>query len=1022
MPALFNLFLLLIATIANSAFAEGPTVIDSLAEPKSLAGIWQFQPGDDLQWAATTFDDSLWHEVTVPSSHPEGYRGFSGLAWYRLTLQFDPQSFAEQDQLNRLSVMLGNIESAYEFYAGGQLLGGKGKLPPEPLEHYTQHAVYQIPRSAISSEGELVLALRVWRTDAAFSFNSSGPYGGPFLVGSTDDLTRFATEQSLFPGMIMAILYFAIGLYHLFVARRNPSMNEFLWFGWFAITLAIYSMETSQWSFTIDIPFFWHLKIEYVALYLLPFLSIEVLTRIVRAPLDRPLKIFKTVFLLFALLVLVSPVISVFYLTLPFFQYLAAGWALYMASQLGIQAIRGSKEAAALTAVLLLVVFSLLNDIFFPGAILGVTETLPLTFALIILLMAVLMANHYTATLAKLEQSVEERTADLSQSNLKLQAANSIKEQFIANMSHELRTPMNAIVGLTNLGLKTDLTEQQQDYLTKTKASAANLLGIIDSVLDFSQLQSGEQKLSNNSFDLTDLLQELDIATTEQIAERPELHIRFETQDKIPAEIIGDRNKLATVMRNLISNAIKFSKQGQITVAARVVEKQEQRALIEFSITDTGIGISEDQQESLFEAFSQADAGFSRSYGGTGLGLTTANALVALMGGEIELHSREGEGSCFKFCLGFELPQDHSLENTASEDSLAETELDLSPIAGAEILVVDDSDINLQIASELLQQAGFRVDLAHDGQEAVKKVREKSFDCVLMDLQMPVMDGYEATEKIRADSQFDSLPILAVTANFSEEDKQRASESGMNAHIPKPIDTQLLFSSLLQWIKAGEREPIPQINAIAVDQDSDQLLALGADLPGLNVSEGLSRVGGNHRLYLNLLTDLKKQYGDTAIQLETLLADHQTDAAAQLAHKLRGIANNLGAEDVGHQCSIIERQLQEQKELPPTSIAALAESLSVLDGSLAQLLSQGSPAASAIELEPAELSALVAQLGQEISENNPAASDSCETLLSVLAADAPGRAHLLATHEALEIFDFANAQQQLSLYNESSDK
>ncbi|MBL4820518.1 MAG: hypothetical protein JKY98_05945, partial [Gammaproteobacteria bacterium] len=608
-----------------------PFSVKLLDQPVTIAGQWQFKTGDNPAWAVAAFDDSQWKQVTVPAHSPEGYAGYSGLAWYRLTLQFDLQQPDAREQLSALAVMLGAVESAYEFYAGGQKLGGIGQLPPQPSPLYNQHAVYRIPSSAIDSQGQLVLAMRIWRSESARANSPTGPYGGPFLVGDSGDLNRLAAQRSLVPSMLMAAVYLAIGLYHLFIARRNPAMREFFWFGWFAIALSLYSMETSQWRYNIDIPFLWHLKLEYTVLYLCPFLATEVLARIAKIPLNLAMRTFKYLFLLFAVVVAVIPTIEIHYLTLPWYQYLAAIWALSTAGLMGWHAVKGNREAGMLTALLLLLIFSLINDIFMNGALLGTADTIYIVFALTVLLMAVLMANHYTATLGKLEQSVEDRTADLLQTNQQLQEANAIKEQFLANMSHELRTPMNAIIGLTHLGLQTKLSEQQQDYLTKVDASAANLLGIIDSVLDFSKLQAGDLKSVSEPFDLRRLLDELKIATGEQIADRDELNISFNCDPQIPATVSGDATKLATVLRNLMGNAVKFTPAGNITVEARVVNIDSEKMQVKFSVIDTGIGISESQREKLFEGFSQADNSFSRTYGGAGLGLATAKELIQLM-------------------------------------------------------------------------------------------------------------------------------------------------------------------------------------------------------------------------------------------------------------------------------------------------------------------------------------------------------------------------------------------------------
>ncbi|MEZ5490921.1 MAG: response regulator [Gammaproteobacteria bacterium] len=1004
-----SILALLLQLLVIGSITGAELEISSLDEPVSVAGEWRFRPGDDPAWAGRDFDDSQWDRVTVPSQSPEGYPGHSGMGWYRTTLQLDLTQPGLSDTVNNMAIMLGAVESAYEIYAGGQKLGGIGQLPPEASPRYNQHAIYEIPPTALNNRGELLLALRVWRYEGIGSGGASGPYAGPFLLGKTADLSRLATERSLVPNMLMATLYLAIGLYHLFIARRNPAMREFFWFGWFAIGLALYSMETSQWRFNLDLAFLWHLKIEYTALFLLPFLAIEVLCRIARIPLNRAMRSFKVVFLLFALVVAVIPTFAIHYLTLPYFQYLAAIWALYTASLMGWHAYRGNREAAALTALLLILLISLINDIFMNGALLGTATTINIVFAMTVLLMAVLMANHYTATLAKLEVSVEEHTADLRQSNRKLQEANAIKEQFLANMSHELRTPLNAIIGLTHLGLQTGLDDQQRDYLTKIDASAANLKGIIDSVLDFSKLQAGELQYTSEAFDLRRLLNELELAAREQLGEPGDLTISFDCDDRIPATLLGDARKLATVLRNLIGNGIKFTRRGRIAVTAEIMESTAATVRIRFRITDTGIGIAELHLEKLFEGFQQADNSFTRAYGGTGLGLATAQQLTNLMGGEIQVTSTEGEGSEFSFDLDFSVPEQYAAPAKLEHTQPEEKEIDLSPIRGALILVVDDSEINLQIASEILRQAGFRVDTASDGKQAVAMVNQQAYDCVLMDLQMPVMDGFTATESIRASGRHDALPVLAVTANFSAQDRARATRSGMNDHIPKPINPQQLLRHLLQWITPGDR-------AAAEPQAEDANPApaeLPEFLPGLRIKEGLNRVGGNSRLYLKLLKDLATDYLNCAERLKIMVAEGQTESASQLAHKLRGIANNLGADAVGELAGTLEGKLKNGEELTDEVLVDLEQRLQELHHSIEKVQVAGAPAGESRQLDQSGFTALLDQLTEEIAGSNPAAADTGESLLAGLPPGAPGTAELQALLEALDVFDFTVAAQHL---------
>jgi signal transduction histidine kinase/CheY-like chemotaxis protein len=980
--------------------------INSLEEPVSLAGQWLFQPGDQADWANPDFDDSDWSPVTVPDFSPAGYPGHNGLGWYRLTLEFDLQNPLLDQQLGALGVTLGSVESAYEFYVGGEKLGGVGGLPPDSHIRYDQHQTYFVPRSAIDEQGRLVLAMRVWRYEGVGDGRESGPFSGPYLVGNIGDLRAAGLQSSLVPNIIMAALYLAVGLYHLLIAKRNPALKEFFWFGWFAIALSIYSFETTQWKYSLDISFLLHKKLEYASLYLMPFLFTAVLVRVVNFRLNIAGRIVQYLFLVYALSIVLVPNIDVHYFTLPSLQYLAMSWTICLAVILIWHAFKGNRAARAFVGIMLLLVAALVNNVVLSESVLGGINILHFVYALIILLMAVLMANRYTETLAKLERTVEEHTADLRNTNLQLQQAVATKSQFLANMSHELRTPMNAIIGLTHLGLKTELTEQQREYLNTVDHSAHGLLGIIESILDFTRLESGELTLAEEPFLVSELLQRL-TAVASPAAEEKGLDIRYDQDPEIPAALIGDALRLGQLLTILTSNAIKFTEQGEVVVSLVLEEQGVENARLRFAVSDTGIGIEAAQRKQLFEAFSQADDSHTREHGGAGLGLAIAQDLVRLMGTRIEVESEPGQGSRFSFSLQLPISTVHI---DAREPPGTGEELDLTLIQGARVLLVDDSEINLQVAGEILRQAQLRVDTALNGQLAVDLVHENDYDCVLMDVQMPVMDGYTATETLRADSRFENLPILAMTANVLAEDKARATEAGMNAHIPKPIDPEELYRQLLIWIKPGEREPLPA----TIEETAPEITSLPEELPGLQLTEGMSRVGGNAKLYISLLRDLRKDYARAGTNIQELANAGDSDGAAQLAHKLRGIANNLGANEVGSQAESIEAGLRAGQAPPPDAFQSLIDALAVLTDSIDQLQALTTGAADSEALDENAVQALLAQLQQEIGESNPAAGDTVEQLLQGLDESNPATEPLTACGEALDSFDFAAAAEHLS--------
>ena len=401
-----------------------------------------------------------------------------------------------------------------------------------------------------------------------------------------------------------------------------------------------------------------------------------------------------------------------------------------------------------------------------------------------------------------LEKMVAERTVALSVAKDSAEAANRAKSTFLANMSHELRTPMNAIMGMTELALRRTVDSKQQQQLEKVVQASHHLLAIINDILDLSRIDAGRIPIDDTPLEIGPLFDELMPLVSEKASEKG-LQLTLDLPAALAGlRVAGDPLRLQQVLINLIGNAIKFTPSGSVSVrvASQAIEPDKVR--LSFSVADTGIGIAQADQARLFNAFEQADGSLTRRYGGTGLGLAICKRLVKLMGGEIGLDSQPGKGSTFWFSVTLKrLPPAAELPllpcGAPAEEEIRRRH------GGKRILLVEDEPMNREVAGELLHEAGLLVDQAGDGQEAVDKFRQQAYAAILMDIQMPRLNGIEATLVIRTLDHGRDVPILAMTANAFSEDRQRCLSAGMNDHIGKPVEPELLFKRLLLWLDGG---------------------------------------------------------------------------------------------------------------------------------------------------------------------------------------------------------------------------
>lgn len=918
-----KIYLLIIWLLALgiSVWAE-PLKVNVQELPQNLSAQWRYSPGDNLEWAQPSFDDSKWQTADLTKvwsrRSPINNAGFS---WYRLTvvLPFKNDKLDRFDNYNLLGVTLRGVEySSYEVYAGGTLIGRFGTVSPEPQTLVSTPKTFPIPRQSIGIDGQIYLAVRLWRDPVYVKLLPEMidhrpmelfTLGNYTAQGKGAELQKYQILFADLPKILCCCLVAMAALYHLQLYRRRRELKEYFWFGILALGAATNTLFFSTFLDEYIGPIAAY-TIAICATHITVFSWIQFLWTLFKWPFGRISRAYQATQITFLVATIIFPhfviahfgnwpVISMIPIMLV--------WLVYIPQE----AWRGNPEA---------------RTICFGVFCLALTRTyqiLPIFFKVpyynfshwglftLIFSIAVSLSNRFSRVYSELdnlnqdlENKVTQRTAELAETVSQLQisekkalSANKAKSTFLANMSHELRTPLNAIIGFAQLMTRhKNLSTEQRHQLSIVITSGQTLLRLINDVLSISKIEAGKLTLNEESFDLPLLLQETGEMIRLRVQEK-DLQFNLVLSKTLPKHVFADRGKLQQILINLLGNAVKFTEKGFVTL-----HTEWRDGVGYFQVEDTGYGIDEEEFSALFTPLLQTESG-RRAKEGTGLGLSISLNFVRIMGGDITVDSKLKKGSIFKFSV--KLPLATSLQTQAIPKKVVGL---VESQNFYRILVVDDKEENLALLTGLLSLIGFKVQKACNGEEAITLWQSWHPHLILMDMRMPVMDGFTATRKIREienANDDERTVIIALSASVFDSDRSAVISAGCDDFIAKPFSEPILLEKLSTYLSV---KYVYEVSANEVEQAliGNTSLAFG---PSDSLADHLKIISPQLIESLNLAINI----GDQAAAYKVIEKIAKKDT--ELARQLKDMVKNF----LFHEIEELLESAQKNKAKQPTA-------------------------------------------------------------------------------------------------------